>query len=288
MRTLFTLFVFAAVAVSNPAVAEPIQNGGFEQPNLMGWTVDIANSWKGVEVERPLAYVAPVGNANGIPPLQGNLSALVVATSNWNVNSPFSGSISCANDLFNPRSCQYPPPGMPTPTAEGGPALSNPLLVPQYYAGSIGQDFVGRTGEQLVWEWQPFGPLWEGGGHPFAQITNGSDFLSLVSYGGSWSYSERIGGQVNGTVGQIDDGTLWGSRSFSVPSDGLWTAYFGVVQHADGYWSGGIQLDNVRLQVPEPSVFPLLIVGLLLLGVYKTKRGRTVCAPLQSRGAALS
>jgi hypothetical protein len=265
MRRLITLCLLAVSVVPISIGATQIVNGGFEQPELEGWTVDIGQHWR-FDQPAPAAYVAAVGSAEGVPPLHGHLSALIVATSSYGIGRP-GDTITCANDMFNLRYCPYPPPGMPGSVEEGGPALSNPLVTPSYYAGSIGQDFVGRTGDVLAWEWQPYGSLWEGGGHPFAQITDGSYVLSLLSYGGVWFYEERVNGQWNSLGGgTVDDGLLWVGRSFSIPSDGLWTAYFGVVQHSDGYWSGGYQLDNVRLQrVPEPPMVVLLLAGLLSL-----------------------
>ena len=232
---------------------------------------------------RPLAYVAPTSS---IPPLQGHQSALIVATSNWNVHNPYAG-ITCAEDMFNPRSCPYPPPGMSSSLPTGGPALSHPLLQPSYYVGSIGQDFDARAGDQLLWEWQPFGPLWQGGGHPFAQITNGNYVLSLLSYGGSWFYEERTGGHWNYLGGgDIDDGLLWGGKSFAIPIDGRWTVYFGAVQHSDGYWTGGLQLDNVRLRVPEPSALALQAIGFIVLfALAGSGRDRTGFAGTRSRRA---
>lgn len=230
MKSLVTLGMVAAGSFLTSAGAAQIENGGFEQPNLAGWTVHISDTWADDSVPRPLAYVAPTTN---VPPLQGHQSALIVATSNWNVHNPYVG-ITCAEDMFNPRFCPYPPPGMSSSLPTGGPALSHPLLQPSYYVGSIGQDFDARAGDQLVWEWQPFGPLWQGGGHPFAQITNGNYVLSLLSYGGSWFYEERTGGHWNFIGGgDIDDGLLWGSKSFAIPIDGRWTVYFGAVQHSD-------------------------------------------------------
>ena len=63
----------------------------------------------------------------------------------------------------------------------------------------------------------------------------------------------------------IDFGELR-HQGFTLPSDGLWTVYFGVSQLADTWFSAAIQLDNVELvTVPEPGTFALGGLGLALL-----------------------
>src|SRR5262245_44666358 len=92
----------AIFALSTSAVAGPLVNADFESGSLTGWTLS-------------RSYGQAVDATFGVPPLQGNYSALVVSRS----------GNSCPGEVVgDPWSAQCPSPPIPFPSA---PATSTPL-----------------------------------------------------------------------------------------------------------------------------------------------------------------
>jgi hypothetical protein len=70
----------------------------------------------------------------------------------------------------------------------------------------------------------------------------------------------------------LTPGQTW-DASFRIPTDGLWTIYYGVQQTGDNQGSSWMWLDSVR--IPEPGTAGLLLVGLLGL-LLVTARSRSL------------
>ena len=258
-----------------------ITNGRFESGNLNGWSVFMFDRYAefGYATPDQWGYAAAVGTTSFGPPLEGAYSAMLAALDY--------GPRSCSYDVFSPRCPSYPPTGVPS-TPAGGPALAHPpYMVSGYNGAYIGQDFTAAAGDVLAWTWE-----WGGDGMDtmFAWLTDGVSGFYLQGRANGAFYAEIDVATGRYLTSNFSTGLLrdapW-DASFRIPTDGLWTIYFGVDQLGDNQGSSWMWLDNVR--VPEPATVGLLLVGLLglLLGCHAPRRVASTAGQRPSRHSAL-
>jgi hypothetical protein len=179
--------------------------------------------------------------ANGVAgyaPLQGAASALIVAMSTAPI-PPYT----CQNDVWN-VSCTLPLPfaasGAPLPTYTNyspSPGVAFAFL----RGGFIGQDVVATQGDKLTWNWLLAGDSIDEGRF---YATNGSTQVAI-------DYSLNI-------------------STFTFPSSGLWSIYFGLYQREDPYIYSVLKLDSVAIQaVPDLSSTIAMLLGITCLAVRK-------------------
>lgn len=240
------------------AAAAGITNGEFETGDLDGWTVFTFDPRSELTHSPPefWGYAAAVGAQTSYPPLAGAYSALLAAMDNRRIPD-------CSIDPFNTTCASYPPTGVPA-TPPGGPALAYPpFLTPSYNGAYIGQDFTAAAGDLLAWTWK-----WGGDGMDkmFASLTDGEAIFYIEGRALAWIYAEIEPATGHFLDYQVTTGLAPGQTwdaAFRIPSDGLWTIYFGIAQTGDNQGSSWMQLDNVR--VPEPAPAALLLAGLFRL-----------------------
>jgi hypothetical protein len=257
-----TAIAMAFFCAESAMAATPVQNGGFETGDFSSWTVLSTPAPDGGSYSG--GYAAVIPSVADYQPLQGQYSALLVAKS-----TAFNST--CDADPWHVN-CANPIPFDSAPV--GGPTLANSFSASAagYVGGLIGQDFYANAGDVLSWNWRFLG---DGTDTIFALLTDGQTRLglNLRGDGSGWSYTDQQMQQLN------PDGQGWPStQSFSIPNQGLWTAYFGVGQQADTFFGSGLLLDSVSVQriapaVPEPETYAMWGLGsILMLAALRRRR----------------
>ena len=245
LRRVVRAILMSAVVLPLCASASQIVNGDFETGNLGGWNMFLYGA-------------ALPSAASPWTPIQGNFSALILALSsqdpkydpcapdNWTrfCSEPLPRYTGDGTTLTYPYFSLYGQPG-------GGVPPGFPDALPYFpltrEGGVIGQDITVQAGDSLTWDWKCVGECYD--------------------YDDGWFYARSATGLASM---RKDTGTLE-SASFTFPSGGTWSVYFGVGQYPEGWYWSGVLLDNVVLhETPEPGALALL--GLSLAGLAFTRR----------------
>ena len=262
-----------------------ITNGRFETGDFTGWTVG-GNSF-GVSGD---PYHTITGTGFGLGPIQGTSSALVVSRSStvglFSCNDPFGGGWAVQ--------CPLPPgvAGLPN-TVSGGTALTYPFVPPPCliacgpYESWIGQDIQGLAGDEIDLSLQ-----YMTNEDRLGAFDDFAVFATRCSLGASCIFDPSMFVYSNfvradfANCPQVDpNSTSTGFRFASaacdvrltLPTDALWTLYIGAVQgYGDNIAASGILVDNVRqlrevVAVPNPSTLPLLLLGIGLAGLARSR-----------------
>jgi PEP-CTERM motif len=214
---------------TDAGAAGVVANGDFESGSLSGW-YSMGTFYPG-----QTAIVSGTSGSAGYYPMGGNYSALIVAVSNAPV-PPYS----CLNDQWN-LACPQPLPfatssaPIPTFTNWSGVNVGGTAFLRGAY---IGQDVNVLAGETLTWNWIPAGEASPNGNVDSARFfaSNGSTEVFIQQ-------SQNL-------------------HSFTFPSAGLWSIYFGLGQGEDPRVYSTLELDSIKITpVPEPATLGMFALG---------------------------
>jgi len=230
----------AALLAGAQAFAAPLQNGDFGTGTLSSWTVTGNTSAQNV-----LAGAAPSGN-----PFQafiGNVGTSVYAFGPG-VAAP-AASLNSALGLA---------PGALDTLKLGGDAGS------VAFGSAIQQSFSANAGDQLHFNWNFLSD----------ETSNpaGNDFAFLLLDGNLHRIANTFTPSgITTTV--FTNETGYQSLSAVIPTSGVHTIAFGVVDVNDGFGASAVLIDNVRIAaVPEPGSVVLMLAGLAMVaGVVRTR-----------------
>jgi hypothetical protein len=228
--SLFSLVMALGLMHTTGAAAGVVTNGDFESGSLSGW-YSMGTFYPG-----QTAIVSGTSGSVGYYPMGGSYSALIVAVSNAPV-PPYS----CLNDRWN-LACPQPLPFAasgsltpPTYTNWSGINVGGTAFLRGAY---IGQDVSVLAGETLTWNWIPGGEAAVNGGVDSARFFASNGFTEVFI-----QQSQNL-------------------QSFTFPSAGLWSIYFGLGQNEDPRIYSTLELDSIKITpVPEPATLGMFALG---------------------------
>ena len=222
------------------AFAAPLQNGDFGTGSLTSWTAT-GNASK----QNALAGSAPSGNA--FQALIGNAGVLGYAL----------GSVPAVQGPALHSALGLAPGALDTLKLAGDTGSVA-------FGSAIQQSFTANAGDQLRFNWNFLSD----------ETSNpaGNDFAFLLLDGNL----QRIANTFTPsgpTTTVFTNETGYQSFSAVIPTSGLHTVAFGVVDVHDAFGASGVLIDDVRIAaVPEPGSVMLMLAGLgMLAGVIRTR-----------------
>jgi hypothetical protein len=234
------------MAVIQPARAATIVNGGFEAtPDFLGFQTIGNTSVQGSDFHAPTEGSAQAFLFNGTAADPGSTGATT--------------NIPSLDAFFN--------------LSPGSLEASN------IKSGSgIKQSFTGTAGEKISFDYN-FGTN-EGPRADFAFYTltlpgSGTGANPLANPGSTLVPTSTL----DGINGYLNKETGYKTLTFTLPSTGLYTLGFGVVNAIDTSVSSGLLVDNITSgagsSVPLPAGMYLMPLGLAVAGLYSAKLRRT-------------
>lgn len=240
MYRAIKLALLAGLLASAQAFAAPLQNGSFAGGSLTGWTVT-----GNASAENLLA--GPASSGNPYQAFIGNVGVSVYALGSGAAVP--AGSLQTALGLS--------PGALETLKIAGDTGTV-------VFGSAIQQSFTANAGDQLHFNWNFLSD--ETNNHA------GNDFAFMLFDGNLQRIANMFTPSGFSTTVFTNE-TGYQGFSMPIPSSGMHTLAFGVVDVNGALGASAVMIDDVRVAaVPEPGSVVLMLAGLVMVaGVVRTR-----------------
>jgi hypothetical protein len=244
MNHVLKFILAAALSMTTPLMAATLTNGDFAGGSLASWTVT-----GNASSENLLAGAAPSGNA--FQAFIGNVGVSVYALGNG-----AAVPVSTLNSAL----------GLSAGALDGLKQAGDTGSVA--FGSAIQQSFTANAGQKLQFNWNFLSD----------ETSNpaGNDFAFLLLDGNLTRIANTFTTQ-GPTSTVFTNETGYQPFSLVIPTSGLHTVAFGVVDVNGALGASAMLVDNVRVAaVPEPGSVVLMAAGLVMVAGVVARRSRQV------------